>query len=84
MENWEKLWAEIDKCVMRLAKKELGMVPSEGAQLTRKQQIQLLRYSVRCYYRKLATISNKRFDSMLDEILRSIKDRKSTRLNSSH
>ena len=74
MENWEELRTEIDKCATRLAKEELGIAPSEETQLTRKRQIQLLKYWVRCYYRKLATISNKRFDAMLDEILRSINE----------
>ena len=67
MKEWTKLSEEVAKCVIKSAKRELGI--KVGDDIDSEQNIELTRLQFRCYYQKLRKVGVKRFERLIEELV---------------
>ena len=72
MKEWSKFDEDVAKCLVKAAKKELGI--NVGDELSKGQMIELTRLRFRCYYEILQKIGKRRFDKLKDELIESISE----------
>ena len=70
MEKWSGFWKDVLKCIKKEAK-EIGL-PVESQELSEEQYIQFVRLQAKCYYGKMSKVGDKRFDEMINELLKPI------------